>query len=548
MEGGDRMSSAKITFLGAVGEVTGSNYLLESNGSKVLVDCGLHQGLDADRLNAEALAFNPADVDAVILTHAHIDHSGRLPQLVKQGFKGKIWATDPTIDLVSVLLYDTARLMAEEAEWKTRKNARKGLPAVKPSYNEKDVDETLKRFEYIHYDDRVDIVPGVSARYRDAGHIVGASMVEVWLGAPGKEDPVKVVFSGDMGPRETVIEKPPTVIEEADYVLIESTYGDRNHRSLEETRREFRTELEKAVRAGGKILIPTFVVDRAQRVLYEILRLQRTKGFPKTPPIYFDSPMGAKATQIYEKYMNLLSREMQDYARIGESPFAPEGLSYTGGVADSRAINEMDRAIVLAGSGMCTGGRIVHHLKHNLWSEKCHVFFVGYQAKGTLGRRLVDGEKNVRIAGEDVMVNARLHTIGGFSAHGDRDDLLGWASHFGRRTAFFVTHGEPRASESLTEGLRNLGYTATAPGVGMTFDLTKKDSLQATSVPRPEPHSVADRDELLAILRDIAADTESLREQISEEDLAATVRNLQTVKPLLESSRTILRSARNLRQ
>ena len=542
------MSSAKITFLGAVGEVTGSNYLIESNGSRVLVDCGMHQGLDADRLNAEELAFNPADIDAVILTHAHIDHSGRLPQLVKQGFKGRIWATDPTIDLVSVLLYDTARLMAEEAEWKTRKNARKGLPPVKPSYGEKDVDETLKRFEYIHYDDRVDIIPGISARYRDAGHIVGAAMVEVWLGT---QDPVKVVFSGDMGPRETVIEKPPTVIEEADYVLIESTYGDRNHRTLEETRAEFRTELEKAVKARGKILIPTFVVDRAQRVLYEILRLQRTKGFPKTPPIYFDSPMGAKATQIYEKYMNLLSREMQDYVRAGESPFGPEGLAYTGGVADSRAINEMDRAIVLAGSGMCTGGRIVHHLKHNLWDAKCHVFFVGYQAKGTLGRRLVDGEKNVRIAGEDIVVNAKLHTIGGFSAHGDRDDLLGWASNFGRGTAFFVTHGEPRAAESLVDGIRNLGYTATAPGAGMTFDLTKKDALLATNTPKPELRSVADRDEVLSILRDIASDTESLREQIGQEDvadIAAAVRGLQTIKPLLESSRTILRSARNLRQ
>lgn len=531
------MASARITFLGAAGEVTGSSYIIESQTSKVLVDCGMHQGIDSDKRNEEPFAFNPADIDAVILTHAHIDHSGRLPLLVKQGFKGRIWATDPTIDLVNVLLRDTARLMAEEAEWKTRKNARKGLPPVKPSYSDRDVEATLKRFQYIRYDDREEIAPGIQARYRDAGHIVGASIVETWVGA---EDPIKVVFSGDMGPKDTVIEKPPTVIEEADYVVIESTYGDRRHRSLEETREEFRAALLEAIKGGGKILIPTFVVDRAQRILYEILRLQRSGNFPAMPKIFFDSPMGMKATQIYEKHIPLLSREMQDYSRDGQNPFSPDGMSYTSSVEESRAVNDLSQAIVLAGSGMCSGGRIVHHLKHNLWSPKCHVFFVGYQARGTLGRRLVDGEKNLRIAGEDITVGAKLHTLGGFSAHGDRDDLLEWVGHFGKGTAFFVTHGEPRSSEALASGIRELGNRATAPSVGTTFELTHKETV-LTAAAATTPKLVVDRDEVLYLLQEIASETESLREHLDSWE------NLQALLPLLESSKLILRSAKNLK-
>lgn len=533
------MSSAKITFFGAAGEVTGSSYMLESGTHKVLVDCGLHQGIDSDRLNEEPFEFSPSSVDAVILTHAHIDHSGRLPLLVKQGFKGSIWATDPTIDLSTVLLNDTARLMAEEAEWRTRKNARKGLPAVKPMFGERDVEETLKRFKFVHYDDRVEIAPGIEARYRDAGHIVGASMVEVWIGG---DDPVKIVFSGDIGPKHTVIEKSPTVVEEADYVVIESTYGDRNHRSLEETRVEFRAAMYDAIKGRGKILIPTFVVDRAQRILYEMLRLQKSGDFPKMPPIYFDSPMGHKTTQIYEKYTSLLSREMQELVRGGQNPFEPAGLSYTSNVAESRAINELDHAIVMAGSGMCTGGRIVHHLKHNLWSKNCHVFFVGYQARGTLGRRLVDGEKNVRIAGEDIAVEAQLHTLGGFSAHGDREDLLGWASNFNKGTAFFVTHGEPRSSESLASGIRELGFSATAPAEGMTYDLTSKDTIVAMNAPAPIPKEFADKEAILELLSEISSEAESLREDIDNR------RDLSVLMPLLESSRLILESAKNIKQ
>ncbi|MDR3355158.1 MAG: MBL fold metallo-hydrolase [Synergistaceae bacterium] len=534
------MSSARITFYGAAGEVTGSSYLLEAGGSRILVDCGMRQGADSDRLYAAPFPFSPSDIDAVVLTHAHVDHSGRLPQLVKNGFKGRIWATDPTIDLSAVLLRDTVKLMTEDAEWRTRKNSRKGLPPVRPAFDEKDVEDTLERFEYTGYDDRVEITPDVSLRFRDAGHIIGAAMSEIWL--KDAEKSVKVVFSGDIGPKNTIIDRSPTVIEEADYVVIESTYGDRLHKSLDETRREFRRELEAAIRSRGKILIPTFVVGRAQRVLYEILRLQDSDEFPKTPPIYFDSPMGEKATRIYEKYIPLLSRKTREYARAGRNPFCPDGLKYTSAVDESRAINETGHAIVLAGSGMCNGGRILHHLKHNLWNENCVVFFTGYQAKGTLGRRLVDGEKHVRIAGEDIAVGAKLYTLGGFSAHGDRNDLLEWARGFKRGAVFFVTHGEPKSSESLAAGIRNLGYGAAVPSAGASYSLDRKDEVIPADTGLAAPGEAADREAMMDILREISSETESLRE------ICAMSNDFSVLMPLLESTRMILRSARNLKR
>jgi metallo-beta-lactamase family protein len=531
------MSSARIVFLGAAGEVTGSSYLIETDEARVLVDCGMYQGQNADGRNEAEFAFSPGEIDAVVLTHAHIDHSGRLPLLVRRGFKGYIWATDPTIELAGVLLQDTVKLMAEEAEWRSRKNSRRGLPPIKPSYGEKDVEETIRRFRYVRYDEKADIARGVSVRVRDAGHILGSAIAEIWLG--GGDGERKAVFSGDIGPKDAAIERPHTMIEETGYVVIESTYGDRNHKSLEDTRAEFRAALEAAVKSGGKILIPTFAVGRAQRVLYEIKRLQADPTFPKMPRIYFDSPMGEKATRIYEKYSALLSREIQEMTRAGDNPFRPEGMSYTSGVEESRAINEESDAIVLAGSGMCSGGRIIHHLKHNLWNPGCSVFFVGYQAKGALGRRLVDGERRLRIAGEDIAVRASMYTLGGFSAHGDRDDLLSWASGFGGNASFFVTHGEPRSAEALAAGIRETGRAAAVPSAGSVYDLSKSGA--AFSGKKAAAAKDPGRLDALKLLEEITSETESIREGLtSREDFAA-------IMPLLESSRLILRSVRKTR-
>jgi metallo-beta-lactamase family protein len=361
----------------------------------------------------------------------------------------------------------------------------------------------------------------------------------MWLGSSG--DQIKLVFSGDLGPRDVVVERMHTVVEEADYVIIESTYGDRNHKNLEDTRAEFRSGMERAIKTKGKILIPTFAVDRAQRLLYEIKRLSGDDSFPKTPPIFFDSPMGEKATQIYEKYLPILSRELQDVVREGSNPFAPEGLSYTSDAAASRAINNVGEAIVIAGSGMCSGGRIIHHLKHNLWKKNCNVFFVGYQAYGTLGRRLIEGEKNLRIAGEDIVVNATLHTLGGFSAHGDRDDLLAWTSHFKKSASFFVTHGELKSSKALSSGIREIGYDAVAPMRGSVYELEGRHASPELSVSSSKPLKFSDLEAVKALLADIASETESVRESLDSR------KDYHALMPLLESSRLILQSVKNIK-
>lgn len=462
----------KLRILGAAGEVTGSSYLLETNNLKVLFDCGFFQGKDEQKHDGDVFMFNPADIDALFLTHAHIDHSGRIPLLVKQGFKSKIYCTFATSELVDIMWNDSAHLMQEESEWRSRKNLRRGLPSVEPLYGVGDVQAAIDLKCPINYDEVIEIFPDLSVRYRDAGHILGSAIIEAWITESLCDKAVKVVFSGDLGPARGVIEKSPAIIEEADFVLIESTYGDRLHKSLEDTRGEFQGVMEDAVRRGSKVLIPTFIVDRAQRVLYELVLLQKKLGGSLTmPAIYFDSPMGVKTTEIYKKYAAQLSKELKDMFISGEDPFSPSGFEFIRTPDESKRINDLPSGIVMAGSGMATGGRIVHHLKHNLYKPDTHVIFVGFQARGTLGRRLVDGVREVRIAGEDVRVNAMLHTINGFSAHADKQDLLTWASRLPKKTRFIVIHGDPKSTEALALALRDLGYTAHAPALNEEIDL-----------------------------------------------------------------------------
>jgi metallo-beta-lactamase family protein len=468
--GARKGAAMKLRILGAAGEVTGSNHMIDTKEFKVLVDCGFHQGQDEEKHEGEAFTYNPADIDALLLTHAHIDHSGRIPLLVKQGFRGKIFCTEATAELVPILWQDSAKLMEEEAQWRSRKNSRKGLPKSEPLYGIKETESAIKLLQPVKYDETIDIVPGLKARFRVAGHILGSASIETWITEDGC-DPVKVVFSGDLGPLEGVIEKPPVTIDDADFVLIESTYGDRLHKSLEDTRSEFQNVIKTALKTSGKILIPSFVIDRAQRILYELDLFEKTFPELKIPTTYLDSPMGVKATEIYAKYSDLLMPHLKDMLEAGDDPFEPNDFRFIRTADESRAVNELKSGIILAGSGMCTGGRIMHHLKHNLFKLDTQIIFVGYQATGTVGRRIVNGAKSIRIAGEDIAVRAQINTIGGFSAHADRDDLLKWASSMPKKTRFIVVHGEPESSESLALGLKDSGYSATVPAFGDSFDL-----------------------------------------------------------------------------
>ena len=527
----------KIKFLGATGEVTGSNYLVECDGKKFFVDCGIHQGRNEDEKNRGELALNPGELEALFLTHAHMDHSGRIPFLVRQGFKGKIWATPATVDLLEVLWYDSAHLMKEEAEWKNRKNSRKGLPLIKPLYDEKDVANALSFLRPIEYEVPTEVSNSVRVCYHDAGHILGSASVTLDLKEAGKK--VSVTFSGDLGPQQTVLERNPAVLKKADYTLIESTYGDRLHKNAVETRAEFRDVIICALKDKGKVLIPSFVVDRAQRILYELLLMQ-IEGLMPELPIFFDSPMGVKATKIYRQHTSILSDEIQEFMAKGHDSFAPKGLRYVSSVEESQKINDVPFGIVIAGSGMCTGGRIIHHLKHGIWNPKNHVIFVGYQGYGTLGRRIVDGETELRIAGEEVKVAAQIHTIGGFSSHGDQNDLLAWAGNFQTHPLFLVTHGEVSASEALRASLEEKKMRAFIPVRGQEIELLtdavlKVDELAA--IKRSVPAS-AQRDEMAAALDEMTRIIEQLRRE------AGSVKNKEELMPLLLSGRTLLDTAR----
>lgn len=448
----------KITFLGATGEVTGSCYLVHDTNVQFLVDCGMFQG-HSEHENNTPFPFNPSDLPYVILTHAHLDHSGRLPLLVKRGFKGKIITTPQTASLLQIMLLDAAHVQEEEIKRINKKRLRQGLPELKPLYNKEDVEKVFPLIEPISYDDRYQLNEHVEIRFRDAGHILGAAIVEIW----DHMDKEKIVFSGDLGQIPNEVLRDPTFIEEADYVVIETTYGGRKHKSLEDTRKEFKEAIISGIESGGNILIPSFAVERTQRILYELKLLLESGDLPKDVPIYLDSPLASKATEIYNEYKASYKPYIQKYFIEGDSPFDFPNLHIVEDTHASKKLNNISGAIIIAGSGMCTGGRILHHLKHNLWKPETTLIFVGYQASGTIGRLIVDGAKTVKIFGEPVKVNAKIFTINGFSAHGDRDDLLMWATFFKTKPFFILTHGEDAQRLAFAELLKNRGYKVLIP-------------------------------------------------------------------------------------
>ena len=471
----------KLTFLGAAREVTGSSYLLEADGVRFLVDCGLFQGGRQTRAkNSRAFSFDPATLDFVILTHAHIDHSGLLPRLVALGFNGTIHATRATCDLLAVMLPDSAHIQEKEAEYDNLRRFRKGLEREHgsaprdsaPLYTVAQAYASLKQLNPVDYDLEIAPHPKVRCTFRDAGHILGSAIVEVWVGAGSRRR--KIVFSGDLGQPARPLLRDPTPIRDADYLLVESTYGNRDHKSMEATQDELVEAINDTIeRKGGNVIIPAFAVGRTQDMLYLLADLTRQGRIPKLS-VYVDSPMATAATEITFRHMDLLDAET--HALMGKHGGAAHfrKLDFVEDVEESKALDRIaGGAVIISASGMCEAGRIKFHLRANLARRESTILITGFQAAGTFGRRLVDGAKRMRLLGEDLPVRADLYTLGGLSAHADRTALLNWLSHFrSRPRKVFVVHGEETVATGFAEDLhKQLGWDAVAPTPGYSVIL-----------------------------------------------------------------------------
>ncbi len=441
----------KLTFCGAAQIVTGSNYLLETANQKALVDCGMFQGpKEITKRNYDDFSYDPASIDYVFLTHAHIDHSGLLPKLVRKGFKGKIIATEPTHDLCKIMLEDSAEVQKLQIEHENKRRKEDNLPPREPLYGLGDVTSTINKFQIIEYDELTEF-GDFKVRYQDAGHILGAAMIELF--AENK----KIVFTGDIGEWDSPIVKDPTYIEEADYLVTESTYGNRLHESIDEREELLMRYVNESFKKGGKLMIPSFAVERTQEILYLFKKMAR-----KMPNenIFLDSPLAMKATEIFSQYADFYDEETAAL----DSPFTPRGLRYTETVQDSKNLNRYAQpCIIMAGSGMCTGGRIRHHLYNSADNPNNTILFVGYQAEGTTGRKIQEGEKVVPMMGHNVSIKADVRSIDGFSAHADYEGLLKWARGFRNRPRTFITHGEPDAAESYKEKMEKEGFECSIP-------------------------------------------------------------------------------------
>lgn len=460
---------AKLTYLGAVEGVTGSAYLLETAGTKVLLDCGLYQGRrEEERENKESFPFDVSTLECVVLSHAHLDHSGRLPKLSAEGYSGPIFMTNPTCDLLEVMLKDAAFLQQRDVEWENKRRRRSGKEEIEPLYTIEDVEQALSQCVGFSYGQRRTVADNVDVCFRDAGHILGSSIVEVFIAEHGEEK--KLVFSGDLGNSYAALLEDPEVVEEADVLLLESTYGDRNHRPMDETLEEFERIVEEASENGGNVLIPSFAVGRTQEIIFRLGQLYQ-QGKLRQQAVFLDSPMAIAVTEIYHRYQNVYNAEDAETINHGKSSslhsFLPV-LRYSTTTAESMALNRIESgAIFIAGSGMCTGGRIRHHFKHNLWKKNAHVIIVGYQSVGTPGRALVDGAKTFRIGGDEISVCAKIHTIGGFSAHASQSQLFSWLSNFATsRPRLFLVHGEDKAKVAFQKFLSEKGWSAEVPGKG----------------------------------------------------------------------------------
>ena len=479
-----------ITFLGAAKTVTGSNFLVEAAGKKFLVDCGMYQGKAALEMeNSEEFLYDVSEIDFMLLTHAHIDHSGRIPKLYNEGFRGPIYAHRATVDLCSIMLPDSGHIQETEVEWKNRKRLRAGLEPLPPLYTAEEAAKCLEIFKSVEYDQIIDVAENIQVRYNDAGHMLGSSIIEIWVTENGKTE--KIVFTGDLGNNDIPLLDSPTMIENADYLVMESTYGSRLHMRNDDKANIFLDVVSETLDHGGRVVIPSFAVGRTQEILYEIDKIkdshkddeefQRKYQQLMKTPVFVDSPLAISATEVFKKNTDLFEEEVQEKLRHGDHPLEFPGLQFTRTADESKALNETYYpSIIISASGMCDIGRIKHHLKHNLWNPSSTILFVGYQAPGTLGRSIVDGADKVKIFGEEISVNARIEYIEGYSGHADQEWLLNFVYSFIKKPKhIFLVHGEEE-SEEVLKGLieRNTEIPVTIPSFGEKYEVADIPKLE----------------------------------------------------------------------
>jgi metallo-beta-lactamase family protein len=527
----------KVKFMGAARTVTGSCYILEAAGRRFAIDCGMHQGnAEIEKRNWDVDLYDPHGIEFMLMTHAHMDHSGLLPRLVQKGFRGKVYMTPPTRDLLRIMLLDSAHIQEMEAQWKSRKRLRHGDEDISPLYTEKDATAAFPLFSAVTYGEAFSPSPGLTVTFRDAGHILGAAMVDLAVLEDGEQS--RVVFSGDIGRPAQLLIRDPTAIEEADFLFMESTYGNRNHKDEADSLNELAEAIAYSHARGEKVIIPAFAVGRTQEMIYSLHLLAKDGRLPADMPVFVDSPLAIQATEIFRKSREYMDGETKTLLAKGEDPLTLPGLRYTLTTQESMEINGVrGPAVVISASGMANAGRIKHHLRHNLWREGASVVFVGFQAQGTTGRKIVDGAEKVRIFNEEVVVRAKVFTINGFSAHAGQSQLIDWLGRFKtKEMRLFLIHGEYTAQKELAGLIQSrFGIDAAIP-----------DYLEeVTLAPGPElarvayPEKAAPRIDWGFLIADMETRLAQLRERRGRAEGKAWVEQTELRDRLLEVNRSL---------